>query len=191
MKLTTTKKAWLPNDQTRVTPSYAPLLPTLYLPGSVFSPALPMLNISRIPAPARGMVVDGIAFKSDPVVGANHSYSSWPLQMGLEGVCDTAANPASNLTANHLLFLSSDAQTLGFVGGGVNMAGTNVTFMNSWIDDARNFTGEVYGVMSRNGGSNQVIRNNHFGAGLSEGVMIGAGSPNCQIGLAIPSALYY
>ncbi len=191
VRLTTTKKAFLPDNNTRVTPSYAPLMPIIYMPRTISAAGMPILDISRVNGQTTGMVVDGIAFLSDPYgqIG-DHAYSSWVVNMGLQAVCDTVTNTASNLTANHLLFLASSPTEIGGVGGAINMAGTNVTFMNSWLNDSRNFQigpPEGWGVTSKNGGSNQLIRNNHFGSALSEHIFLGAGSPYCQIGQAVPS----
>ena len=193
--ITTTKKAWLPDHDTRVTPSYGPLMPTLYLPRNINTgTAIPVMNVSTNIAPVKGIIIRGIAFKNDPFDynRGDVSYSSFMLNLGQDGECDILTKYASNLTAEHLLFLSSDYTYPGSVGGAISLSGRSMRYLNSWLDDSRSWqmgAPEAWGLLSRNGGNDYQIRNNHFGTALTEHIMMGVGGPFCQTATEVPTDL--
>lgn len=191
--LTTTMKSWLPDHTMRITPSYTSLLPLLYRLKSYSScPACPLLNVSTLNGATRGIIVRGIAFQNEPYQNGDSSYSVFMLNFGQEGVCDIGTTFASGMTAEHLLFLSSSATSRGLIGGAINISGRNMSYLNSWSNDTRGFqegTADVYGVISRNGGSGYNIVNNHSGSAATEHVIIGVGNPNCQTSGQVPTDL--
>lgn len=187
--ITTTLKTWLPDHTMRITPSYRSLVPILYLPSSATCTACPILNISTLNGATAGIIVRGIGFLGDPNTSTS-SYSVTMLNFGQDGVCGINTTFASNMTAEHLLFLSSNQSNAnGHLGGGVNISGRGMQLLNSWVEDVRTFgdRGDAFGSWSRNGGRDYEFRNNHFGAGASEGIIIGVTAPFCQVGLEVPT----
>jgi hypothetical protein len=192
--VTTTMKSWLPDSDTRITPSYRPLIPMLRLQTNTNRGYIPILNVGstagnpHLSATNRGIKIVGIGFMA-PAFLAGHTTRSWGfIRAGDYAVCnpDLAAN--ANLTFDRL-YMTSDFSATGQNGGAFKMAGNNIKIINSFLDDFHQWGEYQPGIMANNGGNNYLIRNNYLGTGMTEHVHFGNDGPFCQAGLVVPTGI--
>lgn len=186
--LTTTKDTWLPDNSMRITPSYSLLLPLIYRPATeAFSSAGPVLESRRSTGAVKGIVFRGLELRSQPRTATETaSYTNFAMLVGDEGITDLSASNSSDVRIEHNLFSSSSKTAQGLIGGCLNVTGNNMQMVGNWCDDIRipnSLTGqqsESYGLLSRNGGSGYLFRNNMLNGCFSEGLIIGADGPASQ-----------
>jgi hypothetical protein len=172
---TTTDDSQLPDENTRITPAYAALLPKLET--TVTNKAA--MALSGDAHPAEHIQFIGIWFSVNPV-SLTTSYTRGPLLIGNSGsvddfggfIPDGPEDQPNDIVVDRCLFLHGWLATVRRM---ISLHGRAVTIKNSYIDGALDLT-DSQSISGWNGVGPYTIENNYVG-GATENIMFGGTKP--------------
>ena len=168
--ITSTKKAWLPDAEMRITPSYKSLLPTFQMIGD--SSNDPLFTIDDA---VKGVKIVGVGFQK---VGANIFTLARMIETGRTVPMSSAAQMPQRVTFDRILFYND------FVKGNswrqaVNLRVNNVSFVNNFIDNFMSMPsdGETYVWATSTSIGPYNISNNYVCCAMAVPFMFGGNAP--------------